>query len=746
MWLTRSGDFLATPNAKAIVRCVLAMALLVSPGCGAGDPMDEVREMHQGGELAASLEPLRALLESRPDDSEVLYLYGVALSGTGLFTQAVWPLRRAMEDAEWHDRAAIHLANIAVTTGDWDMATGILDPLVEEDPDNGEALLLRAFARTHSRQDYEGALADSDAVLELEPESSDALVLRGVALLGLQRIEEAGEAIEQASEHFETAGMGLAKSPRFCVVRATFAKEKAELEKAEEIFEGCLEEYPTVFLVVDEAAKFFDSLGRSDRSLEIIREAFESAPDSRSYRLSLVYRLSQRGEEEEAEALMVEATEVPQPELAASAFADLAGHYMQRERLEDAVNAFEQALALIPDPRPDFLFAYADALVAAGHFDRALELANEMTVVPHSELIRGRALLAQGRPAQALEHFSKGLELWPDNAVARYLAATAAEQLGDFDRAIEEYRYSIRAGASKSDARWRLSRLYLASGDVSSAAEVIRHDAGEDPYRSLEETLLEIELLARLGRSERMPVHVMEAIEPPQVWARAVAAIARGARATQGPEASEGVVLRATKLDLTDPAHAPALASLVVDLAAQDRGPEALARVEAALRSNPDAAAFHEVRGQALSLSGGDPDDARSAWSRATELDPASPLALRGLGSLEEAAGNADAALVFYGRATNADPYDTEAPQAAARLLVREGRIEEAVGRLELVLERSPYDGPAALELAKLLLEQDAISARNRAIVLLLGAERFGGGAEASRALADLGTGRGPTP
>ena len=204
--------------------------------------------------------------------------------------------------------------------------------------------------------------------------------------------------------------------------------------------------------------------------------------------------------------------------------------------------------------------------------------------------------------------------------------------------------------------------------------------------------------------------------------------------------------MRATKLDLTDPAHAPALASLVVDLAAQDRGPEALARVEAALRSNPDAAAFHEVRGQALSLSGGDPDDARSAWSRATELDPDSPLALRGLGSLEEAAGNADAALVFYGRATNADPYDTEAPQAAARLLAPEGRIEEAVGRLELVLERSPYDGPAALELAKLLLEQDAISARNRAIVLLLGAERFGGGAEASRALADLGTGRGPTP
>jgi tetratricopeptide (TPR) repeat protein len=204
--------------------------------------------------------------------------------------------------------------------------------------------------------------------------------------------------------------------------------------------------------------------------------------------------------------------------------------------------------------------------------------------------------------------------------------------------------------------------------------------------------------------------------------------------------------MRAIKLDLTDPAHAPALSSLVVDLAAQDRGQEALDRADVALRSNPDAAALHEVKGQAISLSGGDPDDARSAWSRATELDPASALALRGLGSLEEAAGNADAALVFYGRATTADPYDTEALQAAADLLVREGRVKEAVGRLDLVLERNPYDGQAALELAKLLLEQDAISARNRAIVLLLGAERFGGGAEASRALADLGAGRGPTP
>ena len=709
--------------------------LLLPLGCEKSDPVAEVRQLQAAGGYKASIDPLRELIENRPDDPEIFYLYGLALRNVSLPTQAVWPLIKAMESPDWYPEAAMLLANIATTTSDWGMALGVLDPFLEQEPENSTALLLRAYVRAQSRQNYEGALSDAETVLEQEPDNSEALVIRGVALLGLDRIEEAGEAIEAAGDHFETAGLGLANSPHFCSVRATFAKEKGEVESAEEIFEKCLEAYPTSFLVTDEAVKFFDSIGRGDRSFDIIRAAFDEFPDVRSYRSSLVYRLSSRGEYDEAEKILLDATLAPQPEEAASAFADLAGYYFQHEEFDKSISAFEQALALLSDPRPDFLFAYGDALVVAGRYEKALAVADDMTVIPHQELIRGRARLGQGNPQEALEHFGKGLELWPENTIGRYLTAIAAEQIGDFDRAIEEFRYAIRAGSSETDARLRLARLYAASGNPDAGLEVIRHEAQSDPHRSLTETFFEIELLGRVGRPDKLSPHIMEALEAPRDWARAVAAMAAGVREAKGPEAAAAVVLRSEKTDLTHPLHAAALSSLVADLVALGRSKEALTRTDAALGLHPNAAALHAVKGQALSLGGGDEKAVRAAWLCATELDPANALALRGLAALEAAGGEPEAALALYRRAANAEVEDSEALREAAALLIAQGRHAEARQELERLLEREPYDGVAALQLAELFLEENPGATQTRTIVLLKKAKRFRGGAEASRLL-----------
>lgn len=740
----------AIRSAKPLVLLLaLAFSTTLPIACRPDDPIAEIRELHASGSYQESLEPLQQLLESRPDDPEVFYLYGIALTGTSQVTQAVWPLRRAMEHPDWYMRAALQLANLASMTSDWDMAIETLDPLLEREPENTQALLLRAYARAQSRQDYEGALADADAVLEHDATSGQALTIRGVALLGLERIEEAGEAIEAATAHFESAGLGLAESPRFCVVRAIFSKEKNEIEAAEKIFEECLEKYPVHFLVVDEAAKFFNELGRYDRSLEIVRTAFEGAPGARSYRLSLVSRLSMAGEHEEAEQLMLEATQAEQPEVAASAFADLAGYYFEREQLDEAVSAFEQATNLVPDPGPEFLFNYADTLVAAERYEKALALADRMTVVPHRELIRGRVALQRGSPEEALKHFSEGLKLWPANAIARFFAGTAAEQIGEFDRAIEEYRYSIRADAGATDARLRLAQLYLAEGNDSSALEVIRHNIGNKPHGDLKPILLELEILARLGRGHEMPEHVAAVIRPPDVWAQAVTALAKGARARRGPAAAAKIVLKADRLDLTAPLNSPALSSLVVDLIDIGRTGEALARLDAALRAHPEAGEFHALKGLALSRSGGDTDEAHAAWERALKLDPENAVALRGLAGLEAAGGDPETALALYRRATSADPEDTVALRETAEILAAQERHHEAEQELETLLERDAYHGVAALRLAQLLqLHPEASRDEARIIVLLRGAARFGAEAKAEKLLERLAPGGDskPTP
>ena len=68
---------------------------------------------------------------------------------------------------------------------------------------------------------------------------------------------------------------------------------------------------------------------------------------------------------------------------------------------------------------PQLLFEYADSLLMAGGLDRALEIADEMTVPAHQRMIQARAAQEAGRPAEALEHFERAFQLWPDNREER---------------------------------------------------------------------------------------------------------------------------------------------------------------------------------------------------------------------------------------------------------------------------------------------------------------------------------------
>jgi tetratricopeptide (TPR) repeat protein len=192
-------------------------------GCGPPDPVAEIRELHAAGRFADSLEPLRGLVEARPDDVEVHYLYGLALLRSGQPSLALWSLRKAMEDPDWLVPAALQLGAGALTTGNHEEAMKAADRILEVEPDHLEALLLRAHARVESRRDYEGALADADRVLELDPENVDALVPRTLALLGLERTEESDVALKELESRFEEADLGIDNTARFCAARAMFA-------------------------------------------------------------------------------------------------------------------------------------------------------------------------------------------------------------------------------------------------------------------------------------------------------------------------------------------------------------------------------------------------------------------------------------------------------------------------------------------------------------------------------------------
>jgi len=101
-----------TPR-RILCRCALAaglLACLALPGCNEANPLEAIRQQQAIGDFEGSVEPLRELLATRPDDPEVNILYGRALAFTQRQNLASWSFRNAMRDPEWLVQAGSQLA------------------------------------------------------------------------------------------------------------------------------------------------------------------------------------------------------------------------------------------------------------------------------------------------------------------------------------------------------------------------------------------------------------------------------------------------------------------------------------------------------------------------------------------------------------------------------------------------------------------------------------------------------------
>ena len=691
------------------------------------------------GDFKGSLEPLRELVEQRPDDPEVHFRYGNALQQTQQGGLALWPLKRAMESPEYLKKAGVPLAAMLIQTGAYDDAIGICNQILETEPDDVPTLLLRANARMLSHRDYEGTLADAEHALQVEPENHEALIPRTVALLALNRIDEAAKAIDQLDNLYRDDSLGLHGNSALCAARATFAKEKGELELAEQRFEACIKDFASDSQMISAAVAFYDELERPERSNEILAAALEKVPNSHSVRMTLVLRLAGQGKEDEAEALLRKGTELPDALASAESWAGLGSFLIDHGRATESVAAFEKAMAITRGESPQLVLAYADALVIDGRFDDALALADKMTLTSHQAMVRARVALARGDYAEALKRFEEGMRLWPNNAVARYYAAVAAEGVGDFDRAVENYRYAMRINVNETDAYLRLARLHAAAGRYSAAISTLEFSPGERPDE-VPAALLHMRMLGRVGRGTQIPRFLRVVLVRPDHWGAAVAALGQGVRDHSGPKKSLELMRSAKPLQLDDPNYVEALAAICEDLVATGRAKEALSLVDTGLRKHPDAAGFHAVRGRVLALSHAPVQQARASFERALELDAQNARALLGLARVERDAGATDAAFALYDRAAAADPEAADPKREAGALASAIGRKEDSEKRLTALLDDQPYDGETARLLAELRLARGAKDERTQELARR--AVAFGGRDEAKALLERVG---GPT-
>jgi tetratricopeptide (TPR) repeat protein len=732
----------SAPSLGLLLVCCLGLVLTA---CESHETLETIRQRQALGDVAGTIEPLRELLEAEPANAELNFLYGRALLSTGQLASATWPLRRAMQDPEWLVSAGTELAYATLTTGDYNEVVEITSRILAIHPENQTALLFRAQAHAHWKKDPEAALADADRVLELAPDAPAAFEPRILALIALDRLPEARESLAEAGRLLEETDAPSATLAWHCSTTAVFTAEAGERERAEEIWRDCLEKFPSNPSVVTGAVEFYDA-GEAEnwqRSLDILSKAIEAMPGQTMFRYALAERLRRSGKPVEGEALLLEATQVDDLRSASDAWIELARFRHARLEHGRAADALAKAVELVrsvKDPSPQLLFQYADALVLSGRLEQASEIAEEISVPAHLHMIRGRVAQEQGGATAALEEFDEALRIWPDNASARYYTALAAEQLGDFDRALEEYRYSIRIAVAATDARTRAAQLLIAENQPMLAYQLLFFEISQAPLDP-EGELLSMYLMARVANPKQLQSALMGlATRNAAVLPSALARGALGAAEIAGPRAALNLLRDAPGVDYTDPGSAPALRALVRfahasgDVEAADRA------ISTARLVHPEAAVFHEISGLHLELSGAALESVHAAYRRSVELDPGNPGALAGLGRLAALANDSAAAISLFDAAVVADSSDPVPELAAARVVIASGRLEEARQRLNRLLSRHPFEAEAASELVALDLAADEGAVTTETLERGLRAARFGGGAAAYERLSEIYT------
>jgi tetratricopeptide (TPR) repeat protein len=682
------------------------------------------------GLFEESLERLDELVAEQPDDAELLFLYGVAAVGARQPTRATWPLREARLDPDWAVPAGVELAAAALSAKDPERAISAASEVLEIDPDHVRARVLRAQAYVED-EDFEAALADTDQLREADTAPNAWGELRLRALLGLGRIDEVEEMLSELDAEDNTLG---SDNPKMCVTRAMFAHESGDSDLAEERFTKCLERHPTNKIVLSETIGHYDAAGKLEVGNDHLAQVLADAPENWEIRGMLAQRMAEQDRPEETERLLIEATELEGtgPAIQRSAvlaWEALAYHYFSAEQMADCIEAWEIMIEVAPMVPAEQRFAYAEALVVADRVEKASQVASELPEV-FAELVHGRILLKQGNPAGALQRFEAGLRLWPNNGVARYFAAQAAQRSGNIDIAISHFRESLRVDASSSDAGLQLALLHEAEGALNPAFEAIQGHMKAHPD-DLEGGLVAVRLAMLLGNGPYANRIVEQITTDPERRVRVIAEVA--AAAAQAKDVASAIALiEKSGLDLRDPNNAPLLTSIASFLIVTGKPAEARRRVDEASAAHPENADLHALRGTTLEKSQSALEGARQAYERSLALEPNNVRALSGLARLAEREGERAQAYRFYEAAAEADTDSALLGRKAAEFAPDS---TESRRRLEAHLIEHPYDGQAASQLASLIYASGAAKPNRgssaQALTLLRRAMRFRGGPDA---------------
>jgi tetratricopeptide (TPR) repeat protein len=674
-------------------------ALLCATACG-GDVdarIAEAEELQKAQQVDASLVIVREVLKEQPEHPKANYLLGIALLSRGEATSAAFPLRKAAESDEFFVDANLLLARAFAATYNVEESEAAANAVLERQPENADALGVRAQARLAQNR-HDDALADIDHLIRLAPDDAKLALAKGSALESARRFDEARAALA-TGESMEREAGDLASAATACAHRARISESaEKDVERIGTELARCATAYPTQVAALRALAEHAVAIGKPETAIEPWRAGAAQAPESIDLRLGLADQLFVSGKRDES---LAEARAAAEEFDSLNAWLALATLERRANLLEEADVTLQKAEGLATDAEP-IRFLRAELLVDRGKFDEAEAIAATLADQAHGAFVRGRIQLRKGEPAAALESFEKGLARWPNNAVARAEAGSAAQAVGEFDRALGHYRESVRVDATLTRAGILGAALAYSIGKYDDAITLAGHHISSRPYEGPEAFRIAIRSASAAGKDD-IARALLDALAARGERGTALAEEARLVSAKSGPAAVETLLTKERKqpIDFGDAKNEEALRALLEAVIAQGRPADALAIVDRALRKS-DRPAIRDLRGRIL-LQLGRAGEARDEFAKALAEAPDFGPAHAGLGGVALAEGDQAKALAEFETAAAAKTPDGEAGYRAAQVLLAQGDVAGAEKHLRRFVASVPDHAGASNDLAWLL-------------------------------------------
>lgn len=205
--------------------------------------------------------------------------------------------------------------------------------------------------------------------------------------------------------------------------------------------------------------------GNMTKAISELGKAAEYAPSNARYQHALGNAYLRTDQTDKAIASFRRAVELD-PRFS-DAFNDLGAAYTRREQYDLAIDAFRKAIAnpRYMNPERACINLGNTYMILGRHTMAEDQFRHVVDIVPQSPdgyFLLGRALLAQGKPAEAKEQFEKALKIDGTVAIFHLDMGIVQMQLGEKVQAREHLRRAVElnpAGPEAEEARRRLQQL-----------------------------------------------------------------------------------------------------------------------------------------------------------------------------------------------------------------------------------------------------------------------------------------------